>query len=79
MTALPPWARGALPLDLLFANANLPLWDRRLALERFGQFTVLVVVSIGGLQICGGRLLAQGDIKQWRYSEVRKPNHVFQS
>jgi hypothetical protein len=53
MTALPPWARGALPLDLLFANANLPLWDRRLALEGFGQFTVLAVVSIGGLQICG--------------------------
>jgi hypothetical protein len=22
----------------------------------------------------GGRLLAQGDIKKWRHSEVRKPN-----
>jgi hypothetical protein len=27
MTALSSWARGTLPLELLFANANLPLWD----------------------------------------------------
>jgi hypothetical protein len=46
MTALPPWARGTLPLDLLFANANLPLWDRRLALERFGQYQVQTIIPL---------------------------------
>jgi hypothetical protein len=62
MTGLPPWAPGTLPLDLLFANANLQLWDRRLALERFGQFTVLAVVSIGGLQVCGVVLHRANDV-----------------
>ena len=62
MTALSSWARGMLPLDLLFANANLPLWDRGLALERFGQFTVLAIVSFRGLQICGVVLHGANDV-----------------
>jgi hypothetical protein len=62
MTALPPWARGTLPLDLPCVRANLPLWDWRLALERFGQFTILAVVSIGGLQICAVVLHGANDV-----------------
>jgi len=62
MTASPPRARGTLPLDLLFAHANLPLWDRRLALERFGQYTVRAVVSLGGLQICAVVLHGANDV-----------------
>ena len=27
-----------------------------------------------GILVRGGHLLAQGDIKKWRHSEVRKPN-----
>ena len=27
-----------------------------------------------GILVRSGRLLAQGDIKKWRHSEVRKPN-----
>jgi hypothetical protein len=53
MTALPPWSRGAALLGLLFADANRSLWDRRLALERFGQDQVRTVVSIRGSEICG--------------------------
>jgi hypothetical protein len=43
-------------------SANLPLRDRRLALERFGQFTILAVVSLGGLQICGVMLHGANDV-----------------
>ena len=53
MTALPPWSRGTLLLGLLVADANRSLWERRLALERFGQDQVRTVVSIRGSKICG--------------------------
>ena len=40
-------------LGLSFADANRSLWDRRLALERFGQDQIRTVVSIRGSVICG--------------------------
>jgi hypothetical protein len=58
VTALPPRARGTCGLG----SANLPLRDRRLALERFGEFTILAVVSLGGLQIRGVMLHGANDV-----------------
>jgi hypothetical protein len=39
-----------------------------------GDAGYILVAKRIEILVLGGRLLAQGDIKKWRHSEVRKPN-----